>query len=151
MIYCSYVFFFFSSRRQHTRCALVLEFRRVLFRSHLWHQRLAEGERDLGRSAHGRSGDGRRRHQLGMRQRGGGDGKGGNGGREHEVSEGRHEILRGGGTGNTHARGQSLIRRFRCCYEGLGSPVRNSGRERGARSEERRVGKEGVSKCRTRG
>src|SRR3546814_6478140 len=28
---CSY--FFFSSRRRHTRCALVMEFRRVLFRS----------------------------------------------------------------------------------------------------------------------
>src|SRR3546814_4952987 len=27
------VCFFFSSRRRHTRCALVLEFRRVLFRS----------------------------------------------------------------------------------------------------------------------
>src|SRR3546814_4267500 len=27
------VVFFFSSRRRHTRCALVLEFRRVLFRS----------------------------------------------------------------------------------------------------------------------
>src|SRR3546814_6836670 len=27
------VFFFFSSRRRHTRCALVTEFRRVLFRS----------------------------------------------------------------------------------------------------------------------
>src|SRR3546814_948568 len=26
--------FFFSSRRRHTRCALVTEFRRVLFRSH---------------------------------------------------------------------------------------------------------------------
>src|SRR3546814_5461448 len=26
-------FFFFSSRRRHTRCALVTEFRRVLFRS----------------------------------------------------------------------------------------------------------------------
>src|SRR3546814_13014740 len=28
-----YAGFFFSSRRRHTRCALVLEFRRVLFRS----------------------------------------------------------------------------------------------------------------------
>src|SRR3546814_2282747 len=28
------MFFFFSSRRRHTRCALVLEFRRVLFRSY---------------------------------------------------------------------------------------------------------------------
>src|SRR3546814_21010664 len=27
------MFFFFSSRRRHTRCALVMEFRRVLFRS----------------------------------------------------------------------------------------------------------------------
>src|SRR3546814_12599830 len=27
--------FFFSSRRRHTRCALVTEFRRVLFRSHV--------------------------------------------------------------------------------------------------------------------
>src|SRR3546814_7731712 len=34
--YCrvfSFACFFFSSRRRHTRCALVLEFRRVLFRS----------------------------------------------------------------------------------------------------------------------
>src|SRR3546814_4245062 len=30
---CFVCFFFFSSRRRHTRCALVLEFRRVLFRS----------------------------------------------------------------------------------------------------------------------
>src|SRR3546814_11741045 len=30
-VYC--VSFFFSSRRRHTRCALVMEFRRVLFRS----------------------------------------------------------------------------------------------------------------------
>src|SRR3546814_3942853 len=29
-----YVWFFFSSRRRHTRCALVTEVRRVLFRSH---------------------------------------------------------------------------------------------------------------------
>src|SRR3546814_2342552 len=29
------LFFFFSSRRRHTRCALVLEFRRVLFRSYI--------------------------------------------------------------------------------------------------------------------
>src|SRR3546814_2583178 len=28
-----YLWFFFSSRRRHTRCALVTEFRRVLFRS----------------------------------------------------------------------------------------------------------------------
>src|SRR3546814_12381764 len=30
---CCSVLFFFSSRRRHTRCALVMEFRRVLFRS----------------------------------------------------------------------------------------------------------------------
>src|SRR3546814_4970907 len=30
---CAYCFFFFSSRRRHTRCALVTGFRRVLFRS----------------------------------------------------------------------------------------------------------------------
>src|SRR3546814_6050289 len=29
LVFC----FFFSSRRRHTRCALVMEFRRVLFRS----------------------------------------------------------------------------------------------------------------------
>src|SRR3546814_2687384 len=43
MIYFLYVMYilyawlfdlFFSSRRRHTRCALVTEFRRVLFRSH---------------------------------------------------------------------------------------------------------------------
>src|SRR3546814_15692259 len=32
-IYSCVEFFFFSSRRRHTRCALVTEFRRVLFRS----------------------------------------------------------------------------------------------------------------------
>src|SRR3546814_7412231 len=31
-------FFFFSSRRRHTRCALVTGFRRVLFRSGLAHE-----------------------------------------------------------------------------------------------------------------
>src|SRR3546814_7188113 len=31
-VFCFCVFFF-SSRRRHTRCALVMEFRRVLFRS----------------------------------------------------------------------------------------------------------------------
>src|SRR3546814_9744132 len=33
---CLLWFFFFSSRRRHTRCALVTEFRRVLFRSSPW-------------------------------------------------------------------------------------------------------------------
>src|SRR3546814_16621481 len=31
--HCLLMVFFFSSRRRHTRCALVMEFRRVLFRS----------------------------------------------------------------------------------------------------------------------
>src|SRR3546814_9032706 len=35
-LYCS-LLFFFSSRRRHTICSLVLEFRRVLFRSLLAH------------------------------------------------------------------------------------------------------------------
>src|SRR3546814_3737853 len=36
-ILCIFLFFFFSSRRRHTRCALVTGFRRVLFRSHIGH------------------------------------------------------------------------------------------------------------------
>src|SRR3546814_4704249 len=35
-VFCS--FFFFSSRRRHTRCALVTGFRRVLFRSRAWEE-----------------------------------------------------------------------------------------------------------------
>src|SRR3546814_6361716 len=34
-VYYVYVLFFFSSRRRHTICALVMEFRRVLFRSRI--------------------------------------------------------------------------------------------------------------------
>src|SRR3546814_4670808 len=33
VLFVFFLFFFFSSRRRHTRCALVTEFRRVLFRS----------------------------------------------------------------------------------------------------------------------
>src|SRR3546814_9551611 len=33
VFFCDLFLFFFSSRRRHTRCALVTEFRRVLFRS----------------------------------------------------------------------------------------------------------------------
>src|SRR3546814_4804937 len=51
MLCCSFVtsvcFFFFSSRRRHTRCALVTGFRRVLFRS--WRDEEVTGSpRDAG-------------------------------------------------------------------------------------------------------
>src|SRR3546814_15695240 len=44
---CFILFFFFSSRRRHTRCALVTEFRRVLFRLLLLAQQVA-GTADVG-------------------------------------------------------------------------------------------------------
>src|SRR3546814_1403039 len=49
--------FFFSSRRRHTRCALVLEFRRVLFRSQGTHGNHGNQGTHGNHGNHGGSGD----------------------------------------------------------------------------------------------
>src|SRR3546814_4757116 len=46
--WCFIIYFFFSSRRRHTRCALVTGFRRVLFRSSIVVHKTAEAALDEG-------------------------------------------------------------------------------------------------------
>src|SRR3546814_3602442 len=98
------LFFFFSSRRRHTRCALVMEFRRVLFRS--------------------------KANQLGSLG-------GGNHFCEMQVEESTNKVWVMIHTGS----------------RGYGWNIADNFFRKGAeilRSEERRVGKECVSTCRSR-